>query len=384
MLMCACSNTEIDDSNQQKVISATSNIHINRNYVYYSFYQTNSLRCNLDTMDLSYACMEIGCDHRSNCPLYDCDIAFVAKDRLYLRGTYYSKNSNAQYYGYYDLNDGAKKILRDCSEEESYGGYPVTDGEYIYYTYKKLKENGNKDNAEDYLPAVCRMPLDGGEEEFLAYTEDDSAILTFVANGRLIFVATDNVIYSTALDGSNKIIILDDEKYVGVSGTFHLYDGYIYLLANDGSRETLLDGRTTAKRKLLRVNIATGIYEVLVSNYVALFTMNETGIYYYPFKVNYLHIPQNLEKSNCIVYTADYDLWSCDLDGGNSHKLFDYENLMQTSSSFGVANGYIYGLFRSFDKNTLSKTSPIFSRINLSTGKVEEIANIGEYFNIVS
>ena len=375
----ACSEPPSDLSATENAVQILSGIHQNRNYVYYSFFQTNNFRYNTNTSEFSYVCIDPTCDHSKDCPLYDSDIAFVAKDRLYLRGTYYGKGIDSQYYGYYDLTDGTKKILRDCTVEESYGGYPVTDGEYMYYTYKKLRENGDKDNAEDYIPAVCRMNLDGGIEQFLTYMSGENAQLCFAANGRLIFMAS-NILFSTNPDGSDKKTIYDGE-YVIVMDSMHLYGDHIYILAADGSSETRLDGKEVFKRKLLRVNIDTGEYNELLSDHVGAFVMNNEKIYYYPYKLNYLYSPEDLEKQMCEVYTVDYDMWCCELDGSDPQKLFDYENLL--ISQISCLNGKIYGLFRTFDETTLEKSAPMFMCIDLTDGKTQVIADMSDYFNFV-
>ena len=101
-----------------------------------------------------------------NCPL-DAFVDFphfIDENNLYFTAIDYNLHI---LHAYMNILTGEVKVLRDLSQaEDPFGSYILSsDGEYVWYQAKLLKEGGNKNNTKDYETWLCRMPKTGGAEE---------------------------------------------------------------------------------------------------------------------------------------------------------------------------------------------------------------------------
>ncbi len=374
-----CFNNDNYINDESEVVELCYNSVMYGNYIYYNIAGI-VFRYNVQTGVFSSACLDPTCDHTyaSRCIMYDIGaILFFNNNCMYFM--YPGKDNDNYYYGSYNLLDGTLNIIKECSPYETFGGSPKTDGTYIYYTYNKLKEKGDKNNPDDYIPAVFRQPLEGGKEKFLCYIESTD-MLNFVVNDKLVFCSNNKILFCTDINGDNKRTIFNVDRYTFLK-SFAYLDGYIYFLAYDGTYDITLDGIISPHFNLLRVNIMTGEYEKIVDNYVALFKLTDEKIYYLQYDLRYLYIPDNIGSDECTevctVYDFGADFWCCKTDGSNPVILLTNEYLQY--DNYTVINNKIYGEFRIYNKETNEKCLPFFGNISMNNGEITIIADMKDY-----
>ena len=386
----SCGNNDGEIPQDSRVISVAPNIAQHGNYIYYVIGGA-VFRYNLITGDFGSACMEPTCahDYASGCVMFDIrSICFITNDRLYF--SYYSKDIDGDFnYAAYNLLDGTLSIIKQCETYEVFTSHMKTDGTYLYYSYKRLKDGGNADDPNDYVPAVFRQPLSGGKEEFLCYADSNTAFITFIYNDKLIFEDSANgVFYSTDLDGQNKKIIFNNDGYDFFQQEF-LLDGNIYFLASDGTYDISATGTNVYHYNLFKVNVITGEYKKLLEDYVNTYTMINDKIYYLLYELRTVYTPPNYGQPDCkevpTVWLYDDTLRCCDLEGGSIEQLYTKQDIkyLSLSQSCYVVGDKMYGQFRTYDAVSNEQSAPCFGVMDIKKGSYTMIADMSDYLTIL-
>ena len=218
-------------------LSASRRFVAHGDYVYYSGRYV--MKYNYLTGEGMRACSEPS-HPANNCPL---DSVWVFFSDFSTGVLYFAAEGVLDYKGYfyyasYDPVSGAVKVLKEFSgNEANYDEIPSVDGGYLYYTHKKLKESGNASEPNDYIPYLCRMPLNGGEEEVLLVLDGMNLCTIWNGNAILFTTSDEQTYYSVDLSTKEETVLMNVQETgflsFGVRGV--LYDGKIYALATDGS-----------------------------------------------------------------------------------------------------------------------------------------------------
>lgn len=139
------------------------------NYIYYA--SDFMWRYNRETGEMSRLCNDTA--FNPSCVL--CSVmkqtAQIVNERLYFNG--YLLKTKENYYAYYDLVTGETKVLHTVTNHEKGENFrPVLADGWLYYTARRLREGGDVTNSKDYESFVGRMPMDGGQTEFVCLLED--------------------------------------------------------------------------------------------------------------------------------------------------------------------------------------------------------------------
>lgn len=370
-------NASNNEENTAKALSVRgTHLFPYGNYIYYE-YAGIVFRYNVKTSEFSSACVLPICSHdyRDNCPMWGIlSSSFIENNRLY-----YTNNLDEFTFESYSFLDGSQQVLKTLSKHEAGSTLMQTDGTYIYYYYKTLKDGGDPENTEDYQWGIFRQPLEGGKEEYL-FEENDHGNLLFVSKDRMIFERSSGEIISTDIYGENIQLLFSLESVTNIESE-HLYGEELYFLGTDGTYETDANGQKVYHKLLYRVNIQTGEYIQVLDDYVSTFTIDGDRVYYLPLELKTLYSPPNFGKEGnkeaCMIYTADFTWYSCNLNGEDVREQFSQENVIHNGLG-RVIDGNLYAGVCYFDPETHSFSDTYFVEVNMETGETKEICNINE------
>ena len=265
-----------------------------------------------------------------NCPL-DAFVDFphfIDENNLYFTAIDYNLHI---LHAYMNILTGEVKVLRDLSQaEDPFGSYILSsDGEYVWYQAKLLKEGGNKNNTKDYETWLCRMPKTGGTEERI-----------FRSDSMCLRIATP---YG---------IVMSDELSIGM----------LYFCAS-------CSGEGTGASYLLRLDVQKKEVKKLVEAPVEEFALTGSGIYYLLTPDS----PQIIKTSNDpdvypSVLVEKQELRFCDLNGEHDEAVVT--NSRTLLSGFTVSEGVLYGFIIQWNAEEQGWNKPFFGFQDLKTGKI--------------
>lgn len=353
------------------VISDCEDIVRSGNYVYYNYNGVVS-RYNLYNGEFSSACMSPICSHYyiDQCPMWDVEyFAFVANHSLYYT-RFNMLTDNYRSIMSYNLLDGTTKVLKQYSKEESDAALPKTDGTYIYYSCKKLIENGSAETPENYQLYLFRQSLEGGEEQLLFAMEETDRLI-FVTDNRFLFLRNSCEIYMTDTTGNQLTLLFSREECKSIT-KLQLLDNRLYFLATDGYYEVAAHGGKVFFQNLLCLDLESGETVKVLDDYVVHYTIDDEQIYYLLYDLKTLPLSNSKDPG---VYVPDYTWRSCDINGDHIKALFTHDNILYTDSC-RVIDGMLYSTIKYYDEKKETKSDGIFVAVNVQNGSITEIGNI--------
>ena len=355
-LLFSCGKSEIPEIRTSGVVREDIlDYGPNLFFPYRILFQYNRL-----TNTVTRLCPDPECN--GNCPL-DAFVDFphfIDENNLYFTAIDYNLHI---LHAYMNILTGEVKVLRDLSQaEDPFGSYILSsDGEYVWYQAKLLKEGGNKNNTKDYETWLCRMPKTGGAEERIF--QSDSMCLR-VATPYGIVMSDELSIYliDTSSREAELVSDLSAEGYVGWHTTPQYLDGMLYFCAS-------CSGEGTGASYLLRLDVQKKEVKKLVEAPVEEFALTGSGIYYLLTPDS----PQIIKTSNDpdvypSVLVEKQELRFCDLNGEHDEAVVT--NSRTLLSGFTVSEGVLYGFIIQWNAEEQGWNKPFFGFQDLKTGKI--------------
>lgn len=305
-------------------------------------------------------CEDLECD--GSCPLDtgSARIVGISKGRIY-----FSLMNREPHYGYRNILSGEVVYLLKISMEEMLPNRPMfLDGGWVYLTRKHLKEGGNPENANDYVPYLSRIPEDGGKEELLYAMRGNSETLILIADG-IMFTWYESKIWRTDL-ATWEQSILHDLTTSEIDGLRqHVYlDGYLYF---DPSHASNLP-------YIVRMNATTGEWDYVLEEPVARWIITNDTIYFLTFDDRQINDPILYPRDGEDAYIMSYapTLYACDLDGSNVRAVWTEKTgcLDFATSNFTVIDNALYGWIRELDFENNMWKDRYFAEIRFDTGEI--------------
>ncbi len=345
-------------------------------YIFFDSIGKGIYRYNRTTGEVSSACSDAECD--GNCIL-EAPLVFFSQihdGKLFFASMMAYVHDYS--YAYLDLITGNVTVLRTFSEVESTVGIsPIVENGYCYYNCKILKENGVATNPNDYMTYICRISIDSKREEFLYDAAGESEQLLFVHNGKLITLF-ENKIYLITPNCTEKTILFDINKegYSFLAGDISYLNGKLFFLVK-GRTEMLCEYRNRAYKHsfLVSVDVESGVVEKVVEAPVVSFRLSENEIYYAPFELRYLYIPEDYQNhpDKVVVCMSSADLHCCNLDGSNDQIVYSNAEVMY-AEIFTVIDGVLYGQFDDYnDKTKAWNGDYYFGKADFSTKELKKV-----------
>ena len=304
---------------------------------------------NMNTNLLAPACVDPEC--QGTCPLEASinEVIQVVEGKMFFYS--WEAATSIVQCGYQDIFSGEIKILVTLSKlEDSYRvRFHVWDG-HLYYNRKILREGGDFENPDDYIPHICRVSVDGGEEETLFASNE---ALVVVADNKII-TRENGTMYSYDLETKNKQTLFNVEEigYKNAVGLYQYLNGKVYFICMDDTFSiSEYNKKKYLNRYLLSVDIHTGVVKRVIEEPVISYALTDDTIYYFPFEVRYLYIPEDSDPSGAVVYLASATLYACDINGENQRAVYTNEN-WDVADRFTVVGNKLFALIYEFDQKT--------------------------------
>ena len=157
-----------------------------------------------------------------------------------------------------------------------------------------------------------------------------------------------------------------------ISNNFSYLDGRIYFTAlSDQTQHVEYTGGERNMSFLLWADVKTGENGRLLEEPVTDFCITDDTVYYLPFKLRYLFVPEDYEEhpEDVKTFFVDETLYACDLKGDNSREVYTNEKL--TFAPFTVIDSVLYGWMQDYDEEThWWNRQAFFGAIELETGRI--------------
>lgn len=328
-------------------------------------------RFNRKTDTFMTACADPECDGK--CPMECINNCFagVHNGRLYFCA--WQQYTHLTMLAYQDVVTGETHVIKTMSEIEDPTAYlTFIDGDWWYYRCMLIKDGGDATKPTDYEPYICRISLDGNKDQTICKLEDTEYIM-MAANGKIV-TGGGGKLYITDVDSKQKEELYDfaQNGYLGAYTGMQYYDCNIYFVASSMTRESSeLTGQAFPLTFLMRINLNNGNVERVVDRPVQNFTLTEQGIYYVPFKLRHIYVPENHEEhpEQVKLSLSDDSLYFCDLDGNNEEKVYTNDEL-DFSYRFTVIDNTLYGWMFDYNEETHEFDKTFFGSINLDSGRI--------------
>lgn len=322
---------------------------------------------NLNTNLLAPSCQDPECDATCQLEAAINKVNQVVDGKLFFYA--YQAYTHIVQYGYQDLVSGDIKVLVTLSEVEDTlrSNAFVWDG-YMYYTRKLLREGGDSENPDDYIPHICRVSVDGGDEEPLFAGNE---ALVMVADNKIITIANGDM-YSYDIETQNRQTLFNVEEigYKNSAGSYQYLNGKVYFICLDDTVSTSeYKKKEYPNRFLLSVDIHTGEVERVVEEPVISYALTGDTIYYFPFEVRHLYIPEDLDPRGVVVYLASATLYACDINGENQRALYTNEN-WDVADQFTVVGNKLFACVYEFDRDNCTYTDGYWGYLDLDTKEI--------------
>ncbi len=329
-------------------------------------------RFNRKTETFYTACNDPECDGR--CPV-DCVMSFFAgvhDQKLYFSA--YQQFTHLTMLAYQDVVTGETHVLKTMSDTADPKSYQTfIDADWWYYKCMQLKEGGDATKPADYEPYICRISLDGSKDETVSKLAD-TEFLYMAADGKVVTGHTDKLYVTDTETGQRQELYnFSQNGYRSTMSTAQYYDGKMYFtaLAQNFATEQYTGGQQRMSF-LMCIDLASGQAERVVEQPVENFTVTEQGVYYVPFQLRYLYVPENPEQNPRGVKYCLFEpsVYFCGHDGSNAKIVYTNDKL-DFSFRFTVIDNTLYGWL--FDYNEQEKnfsSSGYFGSVNFDTGRI--------------
>lgn len=384
LLLPSCSekpDIQVDiQSEQNFTAQRLANMAEYGSYIYFSDFKM--YKYDKRTGVISRACQDPDCDGSSgSCPLdgWVTQLSGIVDNKLFFMTLVDNEIDNVNYatcyYAYLDLV--TSKVTIFCGGESYDLGSeiePLLTDEYVYYTYRILRPDGDKQNNEDYIKYACRRKIAGGEEELICQLDKG-------ANDRIIAVTEQHMItysrpniYKYDLSTGESEILFDG-KANGYGGTrsFVNVDNWLYFCGE--STETMRSeyrNQAFSVHYLMRMNLENGAVERLNEAPVFIYQIDGDKIYFIKEELRHFYIPDDYETNpgGVPILLIGDTLYSCDLDGKNVQAVIQFPDT--DFSIFTVINGFYFGTQDKFNHDTHSWGKEHYVAGDLATGKITE------------
>ena len=346
------------------------------NYIYFSDFMM--YKYDKRTGVISRACQDPDCDgSRGSCPLDGLvtQLSGIVGSKLFFFSIVKGDPYKIHYYAYYDIIKNEVTILREGGAYDTGTEIePLLTDEYVYYTYRTLRQDGVRGNDEDYARYAYRRKIAGGEEELICQLDKG-------ANDRIIAVTEQHMItysrpniYKYDLSTGESEILFDG-KTNGYSGarSFVNVDNQLYFCGvSIESIKSEYRKQSFPKFYLIRMNPENGAVEKLIENPVFDYRIDGDTIYFIKEELQHLYIPDNYETNpeGVPILLIGDTLYSCDLDGKNVQAVIQFPDT--DFSDFTVINGFYFGSECKFNHETHSWDKWHYVAGDLATGKITE------------
>ena len=122
---------------------------------------------------------------------------------------------------------------------------------------------------------------------------------------------------------------------------------------------------------LVWVDVNTGEAGRVLETPVTSFCLTDEAIYYSPFKIRNLYVPDDYEEhpENVKVCLMDETLYACNLDGSNVRKVYTNDTL-DYAEDFTVIDEILYGWIYDYNEETRTFDKTFFGAINFESGEI--------------
>ena len=339
------------------------------NFVYFS--QGEIYRYNTITGELTSACLDPECEGK--CPLHGgmTRIGKIADGKMYFYSfETFTHNIN---FGYQDLISGVVTILDTLSEYELSRDITFVNNGYFYYYAGILKDGGDAKKYDDYGTHLCRIPVSGGEREVL---ETPHGIPQMIVDGNLVMLGSNISVYDLETNLEKIVWNYSEHGFNKVSELSYV-NGKIFALAEKRSEncEKVINEYTGVEYSkntfLVSIDISTGDWMMITEEAVESFTVTDDRVYYYPFELRYLYVPENYEKNPDGIKISFFSatLYSRKHDGSDLKS--EYTNdIISASYDYTVIDGKLYGKISVYDETDRNNSKSAFCTVDLATGEI--------------
>ena len=278
-------------------------------------------------------------------------------------------------YAYLDLTSEEVKVLISLPERQAAEVcLPVLDNGWLYYVAQRLRAGGEATNPEDYEAYVGRIPMDGGETEFVCLIENIwGEYLYAVVDGKVVTVHN-ACFYSTDIVTQERKILFEPEAhgFYNYFDKINYLDGFFYVLC--GTSEVLKSEYYPMSMRqcyLLRIDARTGEMKQLVEDPVYGLTVTDDAIYYTEQAIRILYLPEDYEKHpEKVALTGSNDtIYACDLDGGNRRAVYTDPNL-DVNYFNRIIDNCLYGWLRVYNEDEHQMGIRFFGKLDFATGEI--------------
>ena len=329
-------------------------------------------RFNRKTETFYTACNDPECDGR--CPV-DCVMSFFAgvhDQKLYF--SCYQQFTHITMLACQDVVTGETHVLKTMSDTADPKSYQTfIDADWWYYKCMLLKEGGDATKPSDYEPYICRISLDGSKDETICALSDAEYVF-MAADGKVVTALADKLyVFDVATGQKQELYNFTQNGYRSTMSTAQYYDGKMYFTALSQNYATeQYTGGQQRMSFLMFIDLESGQAECVVEQPVENFTVTEQGIYYVPFKLRYLYVPENPEQNPREIKYCLFEesVYFCKHDGSDAKVVYTNEKL-DFSFRFTVVDNTLYGWL--FDYNEQEKgfsSSGYFGSVNFDTGRI--------------
>lgn len=375
LLLPACAELPDADTDSKEKIH-TSQV-VSRKLAEYGDYiylvEDRLLRYNRKTGELRPFCTDPKCNHSCVFCAMPIEVTQVTNGRLYFNGLMVRTFENI--HAYIDLvTEEATVLLRFPLKERTELSRPVLDNGWLYYTAQRLRKGGEAANPDDYEPYVGRIPMDGGDSEFVCLIEDSVGEWIYAVVDGNVITLYQNIFYINTPENGERKVLFDpeDHEFFRFIDKINYLDGYIYCLVHtDEHFKSEYYPDRLGKCYLVKINARTGEMKQLVNEPVYGLTITDDTIYYTEQTIRTIYAPEDYEKHpENVVVTGSYEtIYACDLDGNNRREIYTNPNL-DVNYFNRIIDNCLYGWIYEYDETAHKMSERFFGKVDFSTGEV--------------
>ncbi|MBQ2766597.1 MAG: hypothetical protein IJF49_00790 [Clostridia bacterium] len=342
------------------------------NYIYIS--ETFGLcRYNRKTGEMIPYCTDPECD--GSCvfesPFFE--LTQIADGRLYFNCNTNWTHENV--YAYLDLVTEEVKVLLYLPENETAEvSPPVLDNGYLYYTAQRLRKGGDVTNPDDYEPYVGRIPMDGGEPEFVCTIAAGwGELLCAVVDGKIV-TNHRHCFYITDSATNEREVLFDPEEYgfFRFIDKINYLDGYFYVLCGSSEYfESEYYSVPLRKSYLIKIDAETGEMIQPLEEPVCGLIVTDDTIYYTEQTIRELYVPMDyVDHPEKVVVSSSYEtIYACDLDGKNPRAVYS-DPYLNVDYINRIIDNCLYGWISVYDETEHKLSDRFFAKLDFATGEI--------------
>lgn len=329
-------------------------------------------RFDRSTETFTIACTDPDCDS-NRCPL-ECVINYfagVSDGKVYFSSC--QQFSHNLLLSYLVMETGECVTVKTMSEAEDPGIiFSFVENGWWYYTRKILKEGGSADNANDYDVWLCKISLDGQNDQPIREIKDTESIQ--MVGAEKVVTYYNGALYTTDIQSGDvyELYSLTENGFTNPYTDLYYLDGKIYFLAaSTTTKHSEYTQQNYPLCFLLRIDLTTKEVQQLLDQPLCSFYLSDDAIYYVPFELRHIYIPDNYKEHPNTVSICLFEdsIYRCDLNGEHSEKLYSNDRI-DFVENFVVIEDTLYGWLFDYNEETHCYDKTFFGGIEFSTGRV--------------